>query len=131
MAISATITFAFIESTWRFHQWGSSTGLVSVEVAQGCFFLDVLPNSTARTKRVAPWFLSGKNIGPMIWWPGINPRRFNLQIPLWMPLLLIGSVTARLWRLDRRPPPGHCQRCGYDLTGNVSGRCSECGAEIS
>jgi Kef-type K+ transport system membrane component KefB len=24
----------------------------------------------------------------------------------------------------------HCPRCGYDLTGNVSGRCSECGWEI-
>jgi len=22
---------------------------------------------------------------------------------------------------------GHCQKCGYDLTGNVSGRCPECG----
>ena len=23
--------------------------------------------------------------------------------------------------------PGHCQRCGYDLTGNESGICPECG----
>jgi hypothetical protein len=23
-----------------------------------------------------------------------------------------------------------CLKCGYDLTGNVSGRCSECGAEV-
>ncbi|MBN1342741.1 MAG: hypothetical protein JXQ73_08690 [Phycisphaerae bacterium] len=23
--------------------------------------------------------------------------------------------------------PGHCGRCGYDLTGNVSGVCPECG----
>jgi hypothetical protein len=27
----------------------------------------------------------------------------------------------------REYPPGFCQACGYDLTGNVSGRCSECG----
>lgn len=26
-----------------------------------------------------------------------------------------------------RIPPDHCQRCGYDLTGNVSGKCPECG----
>ena len=29
-----------------------------------------------------------------------------------------------------RYPPGHCQSCGYDLTGNVSGVCPECGTEI-
>ena len=30
---------------------------------------------------------------------------------------------------ERRPfyPPGHCQKCGYNLTGNVSGVCPECG----
>jgi len=27
-------------------------------------------------------------------------------------------------------PPGHCQTCGYNLTGNVSGVCSECGTPI-
>jgi len=99
-----------------------------VEVAQGCFFLDVAPKSTG-ANRPAPGFLSGDNSGPVIWWPGIalSPQ-FYLQIPLWMPLLLIGSVTAWLWRLDRPPPPpDHCQKCGYDLTGNVSGICPECG----
>ncbi len=50
-----------------------------------------------------------------------------LTIPLWLPFLLTTVPTFILWRRDRRPPPGHCQRCGYNLTGNVSGRCPECG----
>ena len=29
--------------------------------------------------------------------------------------------------LRGRHPPGHCQQCGYNLTGNVSGKCPECG----
>jgi hypothetical protein len=29
------------------------------------------------------------------------------------------------------PKPGHCRSCGYDLTGNVSGRCPECGAPVA
>ncbi|MFQ5807377.1 MAG: hypothetical protein ACE5I3_13095 [Phycisphaerae bacterium] len=33
-------------------------------------------------------------------------------------------------RAKRRIPPGHCQKCGYDLTGNVSGKCPECGEAI-
>ncbi|HKQ47230.1 MAG TPA: hypothetical protein VJZ71_04070 [Phycisphaerae bacterium] len=28
-------------------------------------------------------------------------------------------------------PPGHCHSCGYNLTGNVSGRCPECGTPVS
>ncbi len=49
-----------------------------------------------------------------------------VSLPLWLPLLVIATPTAILWRRDRRIPPGHCQKCGYDLTGNVSGRCPEC-----
>jgi hypothetical protein len=30
----------------------------------------------------------------------------------------------------RRHQEGHCPKCGYDLTGNVSGVCSECGKTI-
>lgn len=26
--------------------------------------------------------------------------------------------------------PGHCKKCGYNLTGNVSGICSECGTSV-
>lgn len=31
--------------------------------------------------------------------------------------------------LFKRPPipSGHCRRCGYELTGNLSGTCPECG----
>jgi hypothetical protein len=54
----------------------------------------------------------------------------GVALPLWLPLL-ISAPAAFLWYRDRRrPPPGHCQRCGYDLTGNVSGRCSECGEKV-
>lgn len=34
------------------------------------------------------------------------------------------------WRRRRHRKRGLCPRCGYDLTGNVSGTCPECGREI-
>jgi predicted RNA-binding Zn-ribbon protein involved in translation (DUF1610 family) len=46
---------------------------------------------------------------------------------------VLGSLHAvrRFERLRRRLVPRLCTRCGYNLTGNVSGRCPECGARIS
>ncbi|MCC6359748.1 MAG: hypothetical protein IT450_13465 [Phycisphaerales bacterium] len=54
----------------------------------------------------------------------------TLTIPLWLPLLMIGIPTASCWRRLRRPAPGCCKKCGYDLTGNVSGTCPECGTPL-
>lgn len=52
-----------------------------------------------------------------------------LFIPMWT-LLLLGVLL--LWRgLSRRIKAGTCVQCGYDLTGNVSGVCPECGRPIA
>ena len=40
--------------------------------------------------------------------------------------LLAALIAAR----PRKPGPGHCRKCGYDLTGNVSGKCPECGEVV-
>ncbi len=47
-----------------------------------------------------------------------------------MQLIMLASVfsVSFLWWFDRpKYPPSHCPKCGYDLTGNVSGVCPECG----
>lgn len=55
-----------------------------------------------------------------------------LLVPSWLIAIfpLVGSLIAlrkvrNKRQLKRRS--GHCQRCGYDLTGNLSGVCPECG----
>lgn len=60
---------------------------------------------------------------------------FSASLPLWMPLALLGAYPLFvLWRDGRtarqRRERGLCEKCGYDLTGNVSGVCSECGAKV-
>lgn len=40
------------------------------------------------------------------------------------------AVHLHRWYRGKPYPIGHCQKCGYNLTGNVSGRCSECGTDV-
>jgi hypothetical protein len=52
-------------------------------------------------------------------------------MPLWVPSLLFSVLSVILFRRDRRRSgAGHCFVCGYDLCGNVSGICPECGSPI-
>lgn len=67
-------------------------------------------------------------LNPRTWWFDYYDGSVSyLHLPLWVPLLLVALPTAFLWWRDRRVPPGHCLQCGYDLTGNTSGVCPECG----
>lgn len=52
-------------------------------------------------------------------------------LPLWVPFLLgvLLAVTCT-WRRRRSKPLGHCRTCGYNLEGNMSGICPECGSRI-
>ncbi len=51
----------------------------------------------------------------------------DLCVPLWIPVCLVGLPTVVAWYRDRRFPPENCQACNYNLTGNTSGICPECG----
>jgi hypothetical protein len=52
-------------------------------------------------------------------------------LPFWFLCLITAVPASRLcvhaWRRRRKARRGLCARCGYDLTGNVSGVCPECG----
>jgi hypothetical protein len=60
-----------------------------------------------------------------------------LQLPYWMLVALTAVLpiryTVAAWRsgmMRLRVRRGLCQRCAYDLTGNTSGVCPECGMPI-
>lgn len=57
--------------------------------------------------------------------PGVRSVGVCLPAPV---LLLAAAVPPALYvRRRRRRNPGSCAQCGYDLTGNLSGVCPECG----
>ena len=59
----------------------------------------------------------------------------SLTCSAWAPVVLFALLPAaafvrRSVRDHRRWERGYCLKCRYDLTGNVSGVCSECGSPI-
>ena len=68
----------------------------------------------------------------LAWIAPISRRTWATVVhgPLWPLLFSIALPTTYLFYRDRRPPLGQCKRCRYDLTGNVSEVCPECGTTI-
>ncbi len=69
--------------------------------------------------------------------PGTQPvvYMYGLRVPIVLPVALL--LAYPLWvtlrdRLRRMkgPQPGECKTCRYDLTGNRSGVCPECGSPV-
>lgn len=56
---------------------------------------------------------------------------YSVRLPLWVPglvcLLWLGYLLGRGGRYQS----GQCQDCGYNLRGNVSGVCPECGERVA
>lgn len=78
------------------------------------------------------YFEANPGARPIIWRFDLKrfpqDQEYLLAVPLWMLLLPLLALTVSAWWIDRsRVRPNQCRRCGYDLTGNVSGRCPECG----
>ncbi len=126
---------SFYHRVWRLSLAGST---VSVLVAtKGPYFDDL---SEKYRLRGAMWYsyairpYASSDYG--LTWPYLlkcGPTREALEtvIPLWLLLLVSAIPTAILFRRDcRRIGPGHCPKCGYDLTKNESGVCPECGVKI-
>lgn len=98
----------------------------------------------------APEALPDIFLRPALWqvsWKGHEMRVFDPRRERFWPLITRGGTNLMLWfvvfgaypavwlfggpwRRYRRRRRGLCLACGYDLTGNVSGVCPECGAKV-
>ena len=91
-----------------------------IAIAQGSFVIDLNSNPP-----VSGWWCDISFRGVGRWWPG---RVWGgVLIPLWMPFLVFALPSVIGWWRTRKPPSGHCAKCGYDLRGSPGLRCPECG----
>ncbi len=87
-------------------------------------FYDALDDLTY-TESISPWPGDWGQWNDWSFQPGDGG-----QVPLYALFLAAAVPVLLVWRFWPKPiKPGHC-RCGYDLTGNTSGVCPECGVEV-
>lgn len=95
----------------------------------GCLFVTVDTTTTYLAQFI--WHPSGLNLR---WAPSIFPKGpaavTRVMLPLWIPALIAGGAAFYFHRKARVPGPGHCPKCGYNLAGNTSGVCPECGRAV-
>jgi len=91
--------------------------VVHVVALMACVWsFDILYGFFFYHRRDDPVYAALERIAPLLLW----------STPAWA-LLWAWLYVRTLNALLRRRPGVHCAACGYDLTGNVSGRCPECG----
>jgi hypothetical protein len=143
LVLSLLIAMAWAVSIQEWRWYGLYTchianrGHLSFCLDQGCLCLSYW-NGAVFSFKEEP-FLSYERFADELrptrlpFWKGWfhQDKYWSAYLPLWMPLLIVAIPTTWLWWRDRRCiPSGHCRKCGYDLTGNVSGVCPECGEKV-
>lgn len=106
---------------------GSSLEVVRGNATFTHSYWETTPGSPRVLLKLGPFKCEYLNGSGAAWW--------IVGLPLWLPFSLltvyptIAFVRGPLRRWRRRQK-GLCLRCGYNLTGNVSGICPECGTKI-
>lgn len=72
-----------------------------------------------------PYFLLLPDVGSWESWHWVYAPFWPVTV-----VLVLWTVIPR-WRIRRRARQGLCLRCGYNLTGNVTQRCPECGEPVT
>lgn len=130
-ALSSTFAVSF-HRAWLWHPGASANG---IGLANGAIILSRAVGYTPldEADRVISDWERGWEC-PNLWFHVREERRFGLQwfvVPL-LPLIVIsGLVWFAARAASGRPLDGPFCSCGYDLTGNVTGTCPECGTKLA
>jgi len=109
---------------WSMIDIRSSSGTRVITLQDGCIHLFKMPFASDELELEWRFFEPPSFASSWRWLATSEKSRSYVIVPLY-PLALVAALTTILcWH---HIPPGHCQKCGYNLTGNVSGICSECG----
>ncbi len=128
---------------WRTWQHGYREWQVSLQIRVGTPLKDVLsfmPSPTRTAGHAGTQYLEFENGGIVVLLDFgervsqvVVKRPAGPGTPTWLivaAITILAAYTGHLWWRDRLPAAGHCPACAYDLRGNISGRCPECGTLV-
>ena len=145
LCVTACVLWA--RSYWRHDawNWGTRTGRAGVDSCRGYLSagrVEVPPAAMLRIPRghrvssepaaqaaatmLKPtWSLAGVIRAARVRERGLSA--WDVRVPHWL-VALAAAILPGVYvhRHRRRPPPGRCRTCGYDLRA-TPGRCPECG----
>ena len=64
-------------------------------------------------------------------WGGPYGGSYAIRFPHWFLAMLLMVLPVLVVRKRLKVRAGHCRNCDYDLTGNQTGQCPECGAKTT
>jgi hypothetical protein len=143
---SATIRTGFLPAGLlrfgrEFRTWRKTLGPAGITLQQvhDVYVLSYLDADSSELDSLREYIVAThRDVGAAPPHPIFVYQSSKLFVSLLIPLMVLSVypcifVTVRLasWRRRRaRRKAGSCLRCGYDLTGNVSGLCPECGTAV-
>lgn len=137
--LTVLLLVVWVGSAWWWAKWTCNFPNVDLGVGRGRVVVEINPpdgwgrmTAFGRGEETAIEFWVDWDVHREIYGP--RAGRVSdvwVAIPLWMLALLCGVTAFQMHYSDRRRPNGCCRKCGYDLRGNASGVCPECGAAAS
>lgn len=131
----AILSTSIVSMNWQiYYQWENERRVFRAFAAQKASLYIIRQTQLPASNRIVlPGWGTSTAIGDVLFYPNLlrGSIGYVVSIPLWIPFFLVALPTVWLIIKDRRRIlPEHCRRCGYNLKGNTSGRCSECGVPI-
>lgn len=127
-----------IMATGRGVVWAA--GDVGGLMVYGNFVVNFDPVAVDMLERASDGFSIIANFGVWLpaeewsWWAWPHLSDYGVMVPVWLLVVCLSISTFLLYRIERqrkrRRLANYCAHCGYDLTGNQSGVCSECGKRV-
>jgi hypothetical protein len=134
LTLSICLFLASLLCFWSYH--GYQMGL---DCGGGVLEITVMSGPTIHLSPVPSWTVGAlPTYFPLGWLPKLSKKAvpisgfwvIQVAIPLWIPMVISAVAAFFFHRIGKPTAIGHCAKCGYNLKGNTSGVCPECGSPI-